>query len=134
MDKRWRPFSFKSPARRQSYRSDLFGADLQDQPPPPLHTGPVPPTEARMHITLIEGLAAPDGTLHPVQQAWLDLRVPQCGYCQSGQIMGAVALLRATPRPSDAHIDAAMSAHLCRCGTQHRVRAAIHQAAGGTKP
>src|SRR3989338_4611860 len=52
MDKRWRPFSFKSPARRQSYRSDLFGADLQDQPPPPLHTGPVPPTEARMHITL----------------------------------------------------------------------------------
>jgi isoquinoline 1-oxidoreductase alpha subunit len=77
--------------------------------------------------------------LHPVQQAWLDLRVPQCGYCQSGQIMGAVALLRATPRPSDAQIDAAMSGHLSRCGTQHRVRAAIHQAAGhpaagGTTP
>ena len=88
-------------------------------------------------ITTIEGLAAGDGTLHPVQQAWLDLRVPQCGYCQSGQIMGAVALLRATPRPTDAQIDTAMSAHLCRCGTQHRVRAAIHQAsqaAGGAKP
>ncbi len=90
-------------------------------------------------ITTIEGLAAADGTLHPVQQAWLDLRVPQCGYCQSGQIMGAVALLRATPRPSDAQIDAAMSGHLCRCGTQHRVRVAIHQAAGhpaaeGTTP
>jgi isoquinoline 1-oxidoreductase alpha subunit len=90
-------------------------------------------------ITTIEGLAAADGTLHPVQQAWLDLRVPQCGYCQSGQILGAVALLHATPRPSDAQIDAAMSGHLCRCGTQHRVRAAIHQAAGqpaagGTTP
>ena len=85
-------------------------------------------------VTTVEGLAAGDGTLHPVQQAWLDLRVPQCGYCQSGQIMGAVALLRATPRPTDAQIDAAMSAHLCRCGTQHRVRAAIHQAAQGPAP
>ena len=73
-----------------------------------------------------DDLAQPDGTLHPVQQAWLDLRVPQCGYCQSGQIMGAVALLRATPRPSDAQIDAAMSGHLCRCGTQQRVRKAVH--------
>ena len=83
-------------------------------------------------VTTVEGLAAADGTLHPVQQAWLDLRVPQCGYCQSGQIMGTVALLRATPRPSDAQIDTALAGHLCRCGTQHRVRAAIHRAAQST--
>ena len=87
-----------------------------------------------MALWTVQDLAQADGTLHPVQQAWLDLRVPQCGYCQSGQIMGAVALLRATPRPSDAQIDAAMAGHLCRCGTQHCVRAAIHQAAGGAKP
>ena len=83
-------------------------------------------------ITTIEGLAAADGTLHPVQQAWVDHNVPQCGYCQSGQIMGAVALLRATPRPDDAQIDAAMAGNLCRCGTQRRIRAAIHHAAGNT--
>ena len=93
-------------------------------------------------VTTIEGLEG--DSLHPVQQAWIEIDAMQCGYCQSGQIMGAVALLRATPRPSDAQIDAAMSAHLCRCGTQHRVRAAIHQAAihqaaghpaaGGTTP
>jgi isoquinoline 1-oxidoreductase subunit alpha len=79
-------------------------------------------------ITTIEGLAQ-GGVLHPVQQAWLDERVPQCGYCQAGQIMGAVALLRAVPRPADAQIDAAMAGHLCRCGTQPRVRAAIRLAA-----
>lgn len=83
-------------------------------------------------ITTIEGLAAADGTLHPVQQAWITHNVPQCGYCQSGQIMGAVALLRATPRPDDAQIDAAMDGHLCRCGTQRRIRSAIHHAAGNT--
>lgn len=81
-------------------------------------------------ITTIEGLAAADGTLHPVQQAWVAHNVPQCGYCQSGQIMGAVALLHATPRPDDAQIDDAMAGHLCRCGTQRRIRAAIHHAAG----
>ena len=80
-------------------------------------------------VTTIEGLARGD-TLHPVQQAWLDEAVPQCGYCQSGQIVGAVALLRSVPQPSDAQIDEAMAGHLCRCGTQHRVRSAIHRAAG----
>lgn len=80
-------------------------------------------------ITTIEGLAAADGGLHPVQQAWLDRRVPQCGYCQAGQIVATVALLREHPRPSDAQIDAALAGHLCRCGTQQRVRAAVHAAA-----
>jgi isoquinoline 1-oxidoreductase subunit alpha len=65
-----------------------------------------------------------------VQQAWLDLDVVQCGYCQSGQIMSAVALLAATPKPTDADIDAAMSGNVCRCGTYQRIRAAIHRAAG----
>jgi len=78
-------------------------------------------------ITTIEGLAAP--ALHPVQQAWVDENVPQCGYCQSGQIMTAVALLRAKPAPTDADIDDAMSANLCRCGTYPRIRLAIHRAA-----
>jgi len=80
-------------------------------------------------ITTIEGLAA-GGALHPVQQAWLDENVPQCGYCQAGQIMAAVALLAARPRPTDADIDAAMSANLCRCGTYPRIRRAIRRAAG----
>jgi isoquinoline 1-oxidoreductase alpha subunit len=79
-------------------------------------------------ITTIEGLAT-DAALHPVQQAWLDHNVPQCGYCQAGQIMSAVALLRARPRPTDADIDAAMSANLCRCGTYPRIRQAVHRAA-----
>ena len=65
-----------------------------------------------------------------LQQAWLDLEVVQCGYCQSGQIMSAAALLTATPKPSDADIDAAMSGNVCRCGTYQRIRAAIHRAAG----
>jgi isoquinoline 1-oxidoreductase alpha subunit len=80
-------------------------------------------------VTTIEGLAAA-GALHPVQQAWLDQAVPQCGYCQAGQIMGTVALLRRTPRPDDGQIDAALAGHLCRCGTQQRVRKAVRQAAG----
>ncbi|HEX6993931.1 MAG TPA: (2Fe-2S)-binding protein [Gammaproteobacteria bacterium] len=82
-----------------------------------------------MAITTIEGIAAEDGTLHPVQQAWIDEDVPQCGYCQAGQIMSAVALLARTPAPTDADIDAAMSRHLCRCGTYNRIRKAIHVAA-----
>jgi isoquinoline 1-oxidoreductase alpha subunit len=80
-------------------------------------------------ITTIEGLAKPDGTLHVVQQAWLDENVVQCGYCQGGQIMSAAALLAKRPQPTDDEIDAAMSANLCRCGTYPRIRAAIHRAA-----
>ena len=80
-------------------------------------------------VKTIEGLAR-DGKLHPVQQAWADLDVVQCGYCQSGQIMGAAALLARTARPTEAQIDEAMEGHLCRCGTYPRIRAAIHRAAG----
>jgi isoquinoline 1-oxidoreductase alpha subunit len=78
-------------------------------------------------VTTIEALAQ-HGKLHPVQQAWIDLDVPQCGYCQSGMIMAAVALLRDKPKPTDADIDAAIT-NICRCGTYQRVRAAIHAAA-----
>jgi isoquinoline 1-oxidoreductase subunit alpha len=81
-------------------------------------------------ITTIEGIGAtPMGKA--VQNAWLALNVPQCGYCQSGQIMSATALLQAHPTPSDADIDAAMAGNICRCGTYPRIRAAIKQAAGG---
>ncbi len=79
-------------------------------------------------LTTIEGLAK-DGELNPVQQAWVDLDVPQCGYCQAGQIMSATALLEKNPSPSDDDIDAAMSGNYCRCGTYTRIRAAIHTAA-----
>jgi isoquinoline 1-oxidoreductase alpha subunit len=79
-------------------------------------------------VTTIEGLS-PDGS-HPVQVAWEALDVPQCGYCQAGQIMSAAALLAHTPHPSDAEIDSAMSGNLCRCGTYLRIRQAIHEAAG----
>jgi aerobic-type carbon monoxide dehydrogenase small subunit (CoxS/CutS family) len=79
-------------------------------------------------IVTIEGLPSGDA-LHPVQEAWLAENVPQCGYCQCGQIMSAVALLKANPEPTDADIDAAMSANLCRCGTYPRIRRAIHRAA-----
>ena len=78
-------------------------------------------------ITTIEALAQ-NGKLHPVQQAWLDLDVPQCGYCQSGMMMAAAALLKDKPKPTDADIDRAMT-NICRCGTYQRVRAAIHTAA-----
>jgi aerobic-type carbon monoxide dehydrogenase small subunit (CoxS/CutS family) len=78
-------------------------------------------------ITTIEGLSA-DGT-HPVQQAWVAEQVPQCGYCQSGQIMAAAALLERTPDPTDAQIDQAMAGNICRCGTYQRIRKAIHTAA-----
>jgi isoquinoline 1-oxidoreductase alpha subunit len=80
-------------------------------------------------ITTIEAVGkTPQGKA--LQQAWLDVEVVQCGYCQSGQIMSAAALLTATPKPSDADIDAAMSGNVCRCGTYQRIRAAIHRAAG----
>jgi isoquinoline 1-oxidoreductase alpha subunit len=79
-------------------------------------------------ITTIEGLSA-DGT-HPVQVAWQEIDVPQCGYCQAGQIMTAAALLATTPKPTDADIDKAMNGNLCRCGTYLRIRQAVHRAAG----
>jgi isoquinoline 1-oxidoreductase alpha subunit len=79
-------------------------------------------------ITTIEGLAG-NGGLHPVQKAWLDHDVPQCGYCQSGMIMAVAALLQEKPKPTDADIDAAIT-NICRCGTFQQVRAAIHAAAG----
>jgi isoquinoline 1-oxidoreductase subunit alpha len=80
-------------------------------------------------ITTIEGISAADGTLHAVQQAWIDAQVPQCGYCQSGQIMAAVALIKTTDRPSNAQIDEAMT-NICRCGTYPRIRSAILAATG----
>ncbi len=79
-------------------------------------------------VTTIEGLAV-QSSLHPIQQAWVALDVPQCGYCQAGQIMSAAALLREKPKPSDADIDEAMAGNLCRCCTYHRIRAGIHHAA-----
>ena len=82
-------------------------------------------------VTTIEGLAAP-GTEHPLQVAWKKHQVPQCGYCQSGQIMQAVGLLTQTPAPTDQDIDAAMAGNICRCGTYPRIRAAIKRAAGKT--
>ena len=83
-------------------------------------------------ITTIEGLS-PDGK-HPVQVAWEKVDVPQCGYCQSGQILTAVALLSRTPKPTDDQIDSAMKGNLCRCGTYPRIRQAIHQAAAFAAP
>jgi isoquinoline 1-oxidoreductase subunit alpha len=82
-------------------------------------------------ITTIEGLS-PDGS-HPLQVAWEELDVPQCGYCQAGQIMSAAALLSSNPRPTDAEIDSAMSGNLCRCATYLRIREAIHRAAGNVE-
>ena len=79
-------------------------------------------------VTTLEGLGE-NGKLHPVQQAWIDEQVPQCGYCQSGQIMSASALLASNPAPSDAEIDAAMRGNICRCGTYGRIRRAIKRAA-----
>jgi aerobic-type carbon monoxide dehydrogenase small subunit (CoxS/CutS family) len=87
---------------------------------------------ANTAITTIEGLS-PDGS-HPLQKAWVAVDVPQCGYCQAGQIMAAAALLAKTPHPSDQEIDSAMSGNLCRCGTYVRIREAIHIAAGNKKP
>ena len=80
-------------------------------------------------LTTIEGVADEDGSRHPLQEAWVEHQVPQCGYCQSGQIMSAVALLRDVPNPTDADIDAAMSGNICRCGAYGRISAAIKSAA-----
>ena len=80
-------------------------------------------------VTTIEGLSAPDGTLSKLQAAWVEHQVPQCGYCQSGQIMAAAALLKTSANPSDAEIDEVMT-NICRCGTYTRIRAAIHSVAG----
>jgi isoquinoline 1-oxidoreductase alpha subunit len=91
---------------------------------------PVGSLKATDKITTIEGLSATSS--HPVQMAWKALDVPQCGYCQSGQIMATVALLKANPNPSDKDIDEAMT-NICRCGTYQRIRAAVHQAAGQMK-
>ena len=82
---------------------------------------------AGAEITTIEGLGA--NGLHPVQKAWIKINVPQCGYCQPGQMMSAASLLKTTKKPTDAEIDAAMSGNICRCGTYQRVRAAIKSAA-----
>ena len=90
-------------------------------------TIPVSSVKSTDKIITIEGLSATSS--HPVQKAWAALDVPQCGYCQSGQIMAAVALLKAKPRPTDKDIDEAMT-NICRCGTYQRIRAAVHMAAG----
>jgi isoquinoline 1-oxidoreductase alpha subunit len=82
-------------------------------------------------VMTIEGLS-PDGS-HPLQVAWRDIDVPQCGYCQAGQLMTAASLLKTTPKPTDAQIDAAMSGNVCRCGTYTRIREAIHAAANGVR-
>ena len=86
-------------------------------------------TVGTKRVATIESLPS-DGS-HPLQKAWVELDVPQCGYCQSGQLMSASALLTSTPRPTDAQIDAAMSGNICRCGTYVRIKAAIKQAANG---
>jgi aerobic-type carbon monoxide dehydrogenase small subunit (CoxS/CutS family) len=89
---------------------------------------------AGKRVTTLEGLSA-GGRLHPLQQAWIAEQVPQCGYCQAGQIMSAAVLLKKVPRPTDAQIDAVMAGNLCRCGTYGRIRRAIHRAAkSGDKP
>lgn len=87
---------------------------------------------AGAEVTTIEGLS-PDGT-HALQRAWEELDVPQCGYCQAGQLMSAASLLAKTPKPTDAQIDAAMNGNLCRCATYLRIRQAIHRAAGRAAP
>ena len=90
---------------------------------------PVGSVKATDKIVTIEGLSP--NSSHPVQKAWAAVDVPQCGYCQSGQIMAAAALLKKTPRPTDKDIDAAMT-NICRCGTYQRIREAVHMAAGGS--
>lgn len=94
----------------------------------PVRSCLLPVSEVSGAITTIDGLES-DGELHVVQQAWIDEQVPQCGYCQSGQIMSAVALLEANAAPTDDEIDEAMNGNLCRCGTYPRIRAAIRRAA-----
>ena len=91
----------------------------------------IPVSTVNQPVTTIEGLSA-DGS-HPLQVAWRDIDVPQCGYCQAGQLMSAAALLQTTPKPTDQQIDAAMTGNVCRCGTYLRIRQAIHKAAGTTR-
>ncbi|MBK8175309.1 MAG: (2Fe-2S)-binding protein [Rhodospirillales bacterium] len=98
---------------------------LDGEPVPSCQT-PVSAAEG-MHITTIEGVSGPEA--EAVKSAWARLDVPQCGYCQPGQVMAAVALLRSNPQPGDAEIDAAMTRHLCRCATYQRIRAGVHAAA-----
>lgn len=95
---------------------------------------PVSAIEGQM-ITTIEGLAKDTENLHPIQEAWMEHDVPQCGYCQAGQMMNASALLAVNPKPSDQDIDNAMAGNICRCGTYKRIRKAIHTAAenGGAR-
>lgn len=96
----------------------------------PIRSCSVPASAAvGKEIRTIEGLANQDGTLHALQQVWIDSDVAQCGYCQAGQLMSAAALLEQNPDPSDADIDAAMAGNYCRCGTYIRIKAAIHTAA-----
>ncbi|MBP6481225.1 MAG: (2Fe-2S)-binding protein [Pseudomonadales bacterium] len=96
----------------------------------PVRACVLPASAAAGHaVRTVEGLAGADGTLHPLQEAWIREDVAQCGYCQSGQIMSAVALLEANPAPTDADIDRALDGNLCRCGTYLRIRRAIHAAA-----
>jgi isoquinoline 1-oxidoreductase alpha subunit len=95
----------------------------------PVRSCVTPVSAARgKRVTTVEGLAT-GSRLHPVQEAWIEVDVPQCGYCQSGQVMSAAALLARQPNPTDADIDAAMSGNICRCGTYQRIRAAIKLAA-----
>ena len=94
----------------------------------PIRSCSFPVSAAAGHkITTIEGISEKED--HPVQLAWIEAQVPQCGYCQSGQVMSAVALLKKNPNPSDADIDVAMQGNICRCGTYLRIRKAIHRAA-----
>jgi len=103
---------------------------LNDQPARSCQT-PISSIGKNDKITTIEGIG--DGKLSIIQKAWIEEQVPQCGYCQSGQIMSAVALLKTNPSPTDADIDSAMSGNLCRCGTYDRIRKAIHRAAAEMK-
>jgi isoquinoline 1-oxidoreductase subunit alpha len=88
-------------------------------------------TVAGRKVTTIEGLSADRS--HPLQRAWIEEQVPQCGYCQSGMLMTAAALLAKTPKPTDVEIDGALGSHICRCGTYQRIRRAVHRAAGDVK-
>lgn len=98
----------------------------------PIRSCVTPVSSVTGAVTTIEGLAL-SSTLNAVQKAWIELQVPQCGYCQSGQILAASALLATTPAPTDAEIDAALAGNLCRCGTYPRIREAIHRASALVK-